>query len=64
MPMDRCEFCTARPAQEIAISRWIDDPDDRERLTIQICVKHNQRLQKAGPRGWEHKGRFYKPGFW
>lgn len=64
MPIERCEFCTTRPAQEVAVSRWVSDPDDRDRLTILVCTKHLQRLQKAGPAGWEHRGLRYKTGFW
>ncbi len=64
MPIERCEFCTSRPSQEVAVSRWVSDPDDRDRLTILVCTKHLQRLQKAGPSGWEHRGLRYKTGFW
>ncbi len=64
MPMQRCEFCTARPLQEVAVSRWVNDPDDRERLTLWFCAKHLQRVKKTGPRGFAHGGHFYKVGFW
>ncbi|MGE3857404.1 MAG: hypothetical protein AB7G21_10665 [Dehalococcoidia bacterium] len=46
------------------MSRWREDPDDRERLTLWVCPKHLVRMQKAGPRGWAHNGAFYKTGFW
>lgn len=64
MPMQRCEFCTARPFEEVAVSRWVQDPDDAERLTLWFCAKHLQRVKKAGQRGFEHKGIHYKVGFW
>lgn len=62
--LQRCEFCTARPHEEVAVSRWHDDPNDRERLTLWLCHKHLQRVQRGGPRGWAHGGAFYKAGFW
>lgn len=64
MPPPRCLFCTAAPRGEVAVSRWTDDPDDRERLTVALCPKHEQRVRRAGPRGYEHRGAFYKEGFW
>ena len=64
MPLTRCEFCIARPVREVAVSRWVTDPDDRERVTIQLCRKHLQRVNKAGTRGHEHRGMHYKLGFW
>lgn len=64
MAMQRCEFCTARPHQEVAVSRWVDDPDERERLTLLFCAKHLQRVKKAGPKGFAHGGHSYKVGFW
>ncbi len=64
MPVPRCEFCTARPHQEVAVSRWTDQPDDRERLTIALCAKHLKRVRKGGDRGYEHRGVQYKLGFW
>ena len=64
MPLTRCEFCTARPLEEVAVSRWVDDPDERERLTIPLCGKHLQRVRKAGPGGHAHRGQHYKLGFW
>jgi hypothetical protein len=57
-------FCSAQPLRETAISRWRDDPDDVERLTIELCAKHFQRLNKAGKKGHKHLGHFYRPGFW
>ena len=64
MPTQRCEFCTAHPDREVAVSRWHDDPDERERLTIELCNKHLVRVNKAGPKGYAHEGHFYKAGFW
>jgi hypothetical protein len=64
MPVARCEFCTSQPLREVAVSRWTHDPNDRERLTIQLCGKHLQRVSKAGASGHEHKGARYKLGFW
>jgi hypothetical protein len=64
VPLARCEFCTAKPVREVAVSRWVDDPDDRERLTIELCGKHLKRVTKAGKRGHEHRGRRYQVGFW
>ena len=64
MPSARCEFCTAQPLREVAVSRWVDNPDDRERLTIQLCGKHLKRVHKAGARGHAHRGTRYKIGFW
>jgi hypothetical protein len=64
MPMQRCQFCTAQPLQEVAIARWTTDPDDVERDTVWFCGKHLQRVKKAGNRGFEHKGVHYKIGFW
>ena len=64
MPIARCEFCTVQPLREVAVSRWVDNPDDRERLTIQLCGKHLKRVRKAGARGHSHRGSRYKLGFW
>lgn len=64
MPIPRCEFCTDRPRDEVAVSRWTVEPDDRERLTIPLCAKHLKRVQRGGDRGYEHRGVHYKVGFW
>ena len=64
MPVTRCKFCTAQPLEEVAVSRWRDDPDDRERLTIELCRKHLRRLRKAPAAGIPHDGQRYRPGFW
>lgn len=64
MPIARCEFCTSTPREEVAVSRWTSDPEDRERLTIQLCSKHLKRVNRAGPNGHEHRGFRYKAGFW
>ena len=60
--LERCQFCTARPVDDVAVMRWQED--DRERLTLALCGRHLQRIQKAGPRGWEHQGRLHKIGWW
>ena len=64
MPLTRCQFCSAQPLREIAVSRWRDDPEDRERLSIELCAKHLRRVTNAGPKGHKHLGQFYKAGFW
>ncbi|HJM89943.1 MAG TPA: hypothetical protein QF624_10040 [Dehalococcoidia bacterium] len=64
MPAPRCEFCPARPRDEFAVSKWVSDPDDRERLTIPLCAKHQKRVQRGGNSGYEHGGARYKIGFW
>ncbi len=40
------------------------DADEKERLTVPLCRKHLERLRKAGERGRENKGYFYKEGWW
>ena len=62
MVTQRCEFCTQRPIEEVAILRWVGE--DRERLTVWLCDRHLRRIQRAGARGWEHGGRLHKVGFW
>lgn len=62
MPMERCEFCTAHPREEVAVLRWRGE--ERDRLTLQLCGKHMERMQKAGTRGWEHSGWLHKVGWW
>ena len=49
--------------------KWRGSPDhnaaqDTERLTVQLCRKHLERLSKAGIKGRETKGWFYKVGWW
>lgn len=62
---DRCQFCTQRPREEVAVARWQpQNPDDTERLTLWLCGKHMERVMKAGPRGWAHEGRLHKVGWW
>ncbi|RLT36168.1 MAG: hypothetical protein DWI59_01080 [Chloroflexi bacterium] len=62
---DRCEFCTTRPREEVAVARWhAPDPDDRERLTLWLCSRHMERMSKAGTRGWPHEGWLHKIGWW
>lgn len=62
MPTARCLWCTDPPFEEVAVLKWRGD--DRERLTVQLCRKHLERLRKAGEKGREHKGYFYKVGWW
>ena len=64
MPVARCQFCTAQPLEEVAVSRWREDPDDRERLTIELCRKHLRRVRKAPAAGFAHRGLHYSAGFW
>lgn len=62
MVTQRCEFCTQRPLEEVAILRWVGE--ERERLTIWLCDRHLRRIRRAGAKGWEHGGRLHKVGFW
>jgi hypothetical protein len=62
MPLARCTWCTDPPYDEYAVLRWRGE--ERERLTIPICRKHLERLQKAGEKGRETKGWSYKLGWW
>jgi hypothetical protein len=50
------------PYQEVAVLKWRGE--ERERLTIPLCRKHMARLKEAGQAGREHKGWFYKDGWW
>lgn len=62
---DRCEFCTTRPREETAVLRWRPQDDtDNERLTLWLCSRHLERMQKAETRGWEHSGWLHKIGWW
>ena len=56
--------CVGEPLREVAVSRWRDNPDDVERLTIELCAKHLRRLEKARKRGHRHLGQSYRTGFW
>lgn len=58
----RCTFCTEPPAGEEAVLKWTGE--DRTRSTIPLCLRHKQRLAKAGAKGWEHRGFHYKLGWW
>lgn len=62
MPALRCLWCTDPPNEEVAVLKWRGD--DRQRLTVQLCRKHLERLRKAGEKGREIKGYFYKVGWW
>jgi len=69
MPTARCLWCTDPPLEEVAVLKWRGSPSaadaaDRERLTVQLCRKHLERLRKAGDKGRETKGWFYKEGWW
>jgi hypothetical protein len=68
MPAPRCLWCTDPPLQEVAVLRWRgvnhEVADDKERLTIELCRKHLERLRKAGTKGRENKGWMYKEGWW
>jgi hypothetical protein len=69
MPSVRCLWCTDPPFQEVAVLKWRGSPDhnaaqDTERLTVQLCRKHLERLNKAGTKGRETKGWYYKVGWW
>ena len=62
MPALRCLWCTDPPYEEVAVLRWRGE--EKDRLTVQLCRKHLDRLRKAGERGRETKGWFYKLGSW
>jgi hypothetical protein len=70
MPAARCLWCTDPPFEEVAVLKWrgaaggAGEADDKERLTVQLCRKHLERLRKAGDRGRETKGFYYKIGWW
>jgi hypothetical protein len=68
MPAARCLWCTDPPFEEVAVLKWrgpsADAAEDRERLTVQLCRKHLNRLRKAGPKGRETNGWRYKIGWW
>jgi hypothetical protein len=61
MPIARCLWCTSPPFEEVAVLKWRGE--DKERLTIPLCRKHLERLRKAGDRGHDIKGWFYKVGW-
>jgi hypothetical protein len=50
------------PYRDVAVLKWRDE--ERERLTVPLCRKHLSRLKEAGDAGREHKGWFYKDGWW
>ncbi len=62
MPAPRSLWCPAPPFEEVAVLKWRGE--DRERLTVNLCRKHLDRLRKAGEKGRETKGYFYKLGWW
>jgi hypothetical protein len=70
MPSARCLWCTDPPLEEVAVLKWRGaagksaEAEDKERLTVQLCGKHLERLRKAGDKGRETKGFYYKVGWW
>ena len=65
MPAARCLWCTDPPFEDVAVARWqASNPTDRERITVPMCRKHHERLRKAGDKGRDIKGMFYKIGWW
>jgi hypothetical protein len=68
MPAARCLWCTDPPFEEVAVLKWRggspDTAEDKERLTVPLCRKHLERLRKAGDKGRETKGWYYKVGWW
>jgi hypothetical protein len=60
--MRRCLWCTSPPIEEVAVLKWRGE--ESERLTVLLCAKHLDRLRKAGKKGRENKGWFYKAGWW
>ncbi len=58
----RCLWCIEPPYQEVAVLKWRGE--ERERLTVHLCRKHLARLKEAGSAGREHKGWWYKEGWW
>jgi hypothetical protein len=50
------------PLQDLAVLKWRGE--ERERITVPLCRKHLIRLKEAGQAGREHKGWFYKDGWW
>ncbi len=62
MPGQRCLFCTQLPMEEAAVLKWAGE--ERERITIPLCMRHLEKLRRAGKDGWAN-GRFrYKLGWW
>ena len=62
MPAPRCLWCTSPPFEEVAVLKWREN--DRQRLTVPLCRKHLDRLSKAGKKGRQTQGWFYKVGWW
>jgi len=38
--------------------------EERERLTLWLCTRHLERMQRSGTRGWAHQGWLHKIGWW
>ena len=68
MPTSRCLWCTDPPFEEAAVLKWrpasSSGRTDESRLTVPLCRKHLERLRKAGEKGRETKGYYYKLGWW
>ncbi|MDA0256675.1 MAG: hypothetical protein O3C25_02895 [Chloroflexi bacterium] len=67
--LQRCAFCQSRPREEAAVLRWVGPADrvgaeQEERITLQVCTRHLDRLRRAGSSGWEHRGHRHKLGWW
>ena len=62
MPTARCLWCTDPPFEDAAVLKWRGE--ERERLTVPLCRKHLERLRKAGDKGRETRGWYYKLGWW
>ncbi len=42
--------------------KWVGE--DRQRITVWLCTRHLEKLQKAGKAGWANDGWHYKVGWW
>lgn len=62
MARPRCLLCTEPPLEEVAVLKWRGE--ERERLTVQLCLRHLKRLRDSGATGREIKGWNYKIGWW
>lgn len=62
MPPQRCLFCTQPPREEAAVLKWAGE--DRQRITVGLCMRHYDKVQRAGTAGWSNGGWRYKLGWW
>ncbi len=67
--LDRCAFCQNQPREEAAVLRWLGSAnraaaEEEERITLQLCTRHLERIRRVGDAGWEHRGRRHKLGWW